>query len=110
MSQLTLDMPATDVQLVTIPNVELVSVGVWNASTGPVEFTPEHLQAAIAALADPAVHAPRLRIGHTPGNIPPQQSAGGVAGPPSPGSLFGWAWSCGCDGPGRPTTGALAAG
>lgn len=83
MSQLTLDMPATDVQLVTIPNVELVSVGVWNASTGPVEFTPEHLQAAIAALADPAVHAPRLRIGHTPGNIPPEESAGGFAEQPA---------------------------
>lgn len=70
-------------QLVTIPNVELVSVGPWSASTGPVEFSLEDLQAMIAALDDPAIHDPRLRIGHTPPNITAEASAGGFEEQPA---------------------------
>lgn len=66
-------MPA----LVTIPNVELLSAGTWNASTGWVTYTPDQLKAAVAALDDPAVHAPRLRIGHTLPTVSPDESSGG---------------------------------
>jgi hypothetical protein len=69
--------------LVTIAGVELVTVGDWDASTGPVTFTPEHLAAAVAALDDPAIHAPRLRIGHTSPTVPLEGSAGGFEEQPA---------------------------
>lgn len=60
--------------LVTIPNVEICSTGSWNASTGPVTFTEQDLQAALAAVDDPAVKEPRLVIGHTDGTAGPSMS------------------------------------
>lgn len=80
MTQLALE-PAP--VLVTIPNVELVTVGQWNASTGPAEFTVEDLEAIVAALDDPAIHDPRLRIGHTAPSASPDESAGGFADQPA---------------------------
>lgn len=68
--------------LVTIPNVELVTVGEWDASTGTVEFTAEHLAAAVAALNDPAVKQPRARIGHTDASTGFVESQGGFADQP----------------------------
>lgn len=54
-------------QLVTIPNVEICEVGEeWQLASGPLTLTTEHLQAAAEAFHnDPAVHAPRVRFGHT---------------------------------------------
>ena len=77
-----------EVVLVTIPNIELLSVGEWNASTGLAVFTPEDLQAIIAAVDDPAIHAPRLRIEltgpgpHTGPDVGPEESAGGFGEQP----------------------------
>lgn len=69
--------------LVTIPNVELVAVGEWDSITGPATFTESDLAAAVAALADPSVKAPRLRIGHTSPDASIQESAGGFADQPA---------------------------
>lgn len=64
-------MPA---DLVTLPNIELVSTGTWQASTGEVTFTEGDLQAILASIDDPAVKEPRLIIGHTPPTAPPSFS------------------------------------
>lgn len=69
--------------LVTIPNIELCSVGVWVASTGEIELTAADLRAAVAAIDDPAIHAPRLRIGHTPHGTDAEMSAGGFTEQPA---------------------------
>lgn len=79
MSAVTADAMPT---LVTIPNVELVTVGEWDASTGTVEFTEEHLKAAIAALTDPAIKQPRARVGHTDTSVGMEESQGGFADQP----------------------------
>lgn len=54
-------------KLVTIPNVEICEVGEeWQLSTGPLTVKPDHIAKYLAGLDnDPAVHAPRLRFGHT---------------------------------------------
>src|SRR4051794_23702637 len=53
-------------ELETIFGVELVTIGTWNASTGVVKFTKEHLQSIIDSQDDPCIKSPRLIIGHTP--------------------------------------------
>lgn len=53
--------------LVTFYNVELIEVGEWLTSTGPAEFTKDHLQGIMASMGDPYVKEPRLILGHTPG-------------------------------------------
>jgi hypothetical protein len=50
--------------LVTIPNVPILSTGTYHLASGITTFTEEHLKAALAAQDDPAVTAPRLKIGH----------------------------------------------
>jgi hypothetical protein len=52
---------------VTIPAVELVTVGIdWPASTGPVTLTLEHLvDAMVAANDDPLIRPPRVKLGHS---------------------------------------------
>jgi hypothetical protein len=50
--------------LVTIPNVPILSTGTYHLASGITTFTQEHLEAALAAQDDPAVTAPRLKIGH----------------------------------------------
>lgn len=53
------------VELVTIPNVPLVRTGHFDAMSGPVDFTLEHLEAAVLAFEnDPAILAPRIHLGH----------------------------------------------
>lgn len=54
-------------EYLTIPNVELVSVGMkWKAAAGELTFTFEHLADAMtAANDDPHIKVPRLKIGHT---------------------------------------------
>jgi len=52
--------------LVTIPDVVIGEVGDrWPASTGPWTVTPEDLVSAVEAIANPAIHAPRNKVGHT---------------------------------------------
>lgn len=50
--------------LVTVPNVELLSTGTWQTSTGEFTFTKDDLTSAVAATDDPNVKLPRLKIGH----------------------------------------------
>jgi len=51
--------------LTTVPDVELVAVGVeFPASTGPVTFTAEDLAAAVAAQDDPHLRTPVVKLGH----------------------------------------------
>jgi len=52
------------VALKGIPDVELVAVGSWDASTGPVTITNDDVNQAIAALECPGVHHPVLKLGH----------------------------------------------
>lgn len=46
------------------PDVELVAVGSWDASTGPVTITDDDLRAALAARECPGVHNPVIKLGH----------------------------------------------
>lgn len=48
-----------------LPRVELMHVGTWDASTGKHTFTPDDLAYAVAAMDCPAVHRPRIKLGHT---------------------------------------------
>lgn len=51
--------------LVTIPHVPIALAGEeWPLSTGPHTFTWNDLVAAAAAPDDPAIHNPRLKLGH----------------------------------------------
>lgn len=50
--------------LVTIPNVPILSTGTYHLASGITTFSEEHLLAAVNAQDDPAVTAPRLKIGH----------------------------------------------
>lgn len=50
--------------LVTIPNVPLVSTGTYRLASGEHTFTAADLLAAVAALDDPAVRTPVLKLGH----------------------------------------------
>lgn len=51
--------------LVTVPNVPLCATGIeYPLSSGPATFTTEDLIDAVTCQDDPAVHAPRLKIGH----------------------------------------------
>lgn len=52
------------VELVTVPNVEIVATGKYQLSTGEVTFTQEDLEAAVASQNDPAIKPPRLKLGH----------------------------------------------
>lgn len=56
-------VPAPPV-LATVPGVELMHTGQWDAMTGTHTFTAEDLAAAIAALDCPAVRRPILKFGH----------------------------------------------
>lgn len=50
---------------VTIPDVELLDQGTWEASTGTFTATADDLAAAVAAEGDPTIRAPVLKFGHT---------------------------------------------
>lgn len=49
---------------VTKTGVELVSVGIWNASTGRTRITAADLKAMVDASQDPQYDVPPLKIGH----------------------------------------------
>jgi hypothetical protein len=50
--------------LKTVPDVELIKVGTWPASTGVWTVTSEDLFAAVAAVQSPSVRRPVLKLGH----------------------------------------------
>lgn len=50
--------------MATYIGVELAEVGVWEASTGPVDITSERLYSMAAAVDDPTIGRPRVVIGH----------------------------------------------
>jgi hypothetical protein len=52
------------VELVTVPDVEILTTGTYALSTGEATFTAEDLAAAVEAVNDPAVRTPRLKLGH----------------------------------------------
>ena len=49
---------------VTLPDVELVAEGTWNASTGPAPVDAAMLEAILAAAQDPDVDAAAIHFGH----------------------------------------------
>lgn len=59
------EQPAVRPVLVTVPNVPILSVGTWAASTGTFTCTQDDLHAAVAAFDDPGYTRPRLKLGHT---------------------------------------------
>jgi hypothetical protein len=67
------------VELVTIPNVELLEVGMdWETSTGTFSFTADDLASAVDAVADPSVRTPVLKFGHIDPRFDGQFSVGRV--------------------------------
>lgn len=52
------------VNLVTVPNRELIKVGKYQLSTGEFEATPELIKAAIAAHESGVLRKPVIRLGH----------------------------------------------
>ncbi len=79
-------MPA-DVQLATVPGVELIRTGKWAISTGDWTVNAADLASAVAALNCPAVRKPRLKLGH----VDPRFNAAGVGGPALDGEpAVGW--------------------
>lgn len=79
------------VELVTVPRVPIVRTGHYDLQSGPVDFTADHLAAAVQAFEnDPAVLAPRIRVesaeqGHLDGDGIAVEAAGGSGGP-----ALGW--------------------
>jgi hypothetical protein len=79
------------VDLVTVERVPLMRTGSFLMQSGPVDFTTEHLEAAVAAFEnDPAVLAPRIRVeiedqGHLEDGEIAAEAAGVQAGP-----ALGW--------------------
>lgn len=78
--------------LVTITGVPILRTGHYDLQSGPVDFSTEHLHAAVAAFEnDPAVLAPRIRVeledqGHLDDGGIAVEAAGGSGGP-----ALGWA-------------------
>jgi hypothetical protein len=66
-------------ELRTLRNVEILEVGEnWRASTGDITITHEHLVSAVAAMDDPAVRAPILKLGHRDGRFNVRMNADGT--------------------------------
>lgn len=61
-----------------LPQVELMHVGTWDASTGRHTFTPDDLAFAVAAMDCPAVHRPHIKLGHTDPRFDGEPAAGWV--------------------------------
>jgi Mu-like prophage I protein len=52
------------VNLVTVPNIELMKTGTWEISTGKWTVTPELIAAAVAAHNSGALRKPVIKLGH----------------------------------------------
>lgn len=60
--------------LKTVANIPISAVGEnWMTATGPRTVTMEDLQAAVAAQVDPAIHTPRVKLGHLDPRFTPDQ-------------------------------------
>lgn len=56
---------STDGLLSVVHNVDICAVGIeYPLASGPKTFTPEDLVQAVASQSDPAIHAPRVWLGH----------------------------------------------
>lgn len=76
------------VDLVTVYNIPLAEVGEdWHASTGTVSITESDLRSAVAALDDPAVRTPRLKLGHLDPRFTPDGDKGIFDGTPALGKF-----------------------
>lgn len=64
--------------LAIIPNVPLVTVGEWAASTGPFDATLERCMDAVAAQDDPGIIRPRVWAGHRPDELRQGEPALGI--------------------------------
>lgn len=68
-----------DRALTTIPDVELLEVGLdWATSTGVFSFTEDDLVSAIASQADPGVRTPIVKLGHVDPRFDGQPAFGRV--------------------------------
>ena len=65
-------------ELVTIPGVELVKVGKWDASTGPFEVDRELLEHLVEAHGAHALRRPVLKLGHVDPRFDGQPAVGYV--------------------------------
>lgn len=74
-------------EFVTIPAVQLVAAGTWNASTGEATITTEDLAAAVSAQQDPAVRKAVLKIGHIDPRFNVEQADGSYDGTPAIGRI-----------------------
>lgn len=63
MTDATVAVPQA-VALKGVPDVELVAVGAWRATTGPVTITDDDLRGALAARECPGVASPVIKLGH----------------------------------------------
>ena len=68
--------------LVTVPNVELLEVGIdWETSTGTFSFTADDLASAVASQADPGVRTPIIKLGHVDPRFDGQPALGRIINP-----------------------------
>ncbi|MFD3748337.1 phage protease [Nocardia sp. NPDC058633] len=61
-----------------LPRVELMHIGTWSALTGKHTFTADDLAYAVTALDCPAVHRPRIKLGHTDPRFDGQPAIGWI--------------------------------
>src|SRR5688500_13853865 len=57
-------LPDGTLETVTIPNVELVKVGKWLASTGEATITTDDLDSMVAAQSDEEIDEAPIKLGH----------------------------------------------
>lgn len=56
---------AADGVLVDVPDVEILKAGIeYPLASGPTTFTPEDLADAVAAVENPNIQVPRIKLGH----------------------------------------------
>lgn len=67
-----------ELQLVTVANVHLASVGTWECSTGTWECTPEDLAAIVGAQDDPGIRTAILKLGHVDNRFDGEPAVGRV--------------------------------
>jgi hypothetical protein len=71
------DLKPMDNGLKIVANIPIAAVGEnWETAVGPKTVTTDDLKAAVAALADPAIKTPRVKLGHldprfTPDKVSP---------------------------------------
>jgi hypothetical protein len=71
------------VDLVTIPDVELVSTGTYRLASGETTSPYEEHAAAVEAAADPTVPSPRVKLGHSDPRFAEAVASGELDGEPA---------------------------